>query len=324
MDASQSWTQTVDTFFTTTWAYRKTTATIQSFEKTPFIFWLREKGRIENISGYRRIEIPLEYGSNETVRWISKGDTVPLSEGELATMAYEDWKYVSVTLMRWFQDEQQNRGKAAMIRLADMKLGAAERALYEEFERVMFADGTGAKEPNGLQNLITATPTLGTVHGINRATATNSWFRNQQKTATGAADIYLIKDMRTCLNNIIKYAKAEIGDIAIVTTQNVFELYEEEGYELLQIQNNKLYDAGFDTLQFRGRPIMWCPSAPDGNMYFINVGYYKLICDEDYWMQMTDWKSIPNQPNDRVAQIVCAFNAVCSRPIVNLVLTGIA
>jgi len=34
---------------------------------------------------------------------------------------------------------------------------------------------------------------------------------------------------------------------------------------------------------------------------------------------MTDWKSIPNQPFDRTAQIVSAMNLICSRPIVNLV-----
>ncbi|RLG40666.1 MAG: phage major capsid protein [Thermoproteota archaeon] len=320
--ASPNWTQTVDTIFTTTWAYRKTTATQQAFLKTPFIYWLREKGRVENISGHRRIEIPVEYGDNETVRWIQKGDTVPITDSELVTMAYDSWKYVSVSVMRWLQDEQQNRGKAAMINLAKLKLGAAERALYEEFERVMFSDGSGDKEPNGLKNLVSTSPTSGTVHGLDRSTYT--WWRNQTKTASGAASLYLVSDMRTCLNNIIKYSKAEVKDIVMVTTQDIFELYEEEGYELYQLHDNTLFDAGFDTLQFRRRPIMWCPSAPSGNMYFLNTAYLKLVCDEGYWMEMTDWKQIPNQPFDRTAQIVCAMNLTCSRPIVQLVLSGIS
>ncbi len=317
-----SWTEVVDTIFTTTWMYRKKKATQQAFLKTPFIYWLREKGRVENISGHRRIEIPVEYGDNETVRWIEKGDTVPITDSELVTMAYENWKYVSVSIMRWFQDEQQNRGKAAMISLVDLKLGAAERGLYEDFERVMFADGTGAKEPNGLQNIIASSPATGTLHGLNRATY--EWWRNQSEAATGAASVYMIKDMRTDLNDIIKYSRAEIKDIVIVTDQTIFELYEDEGYEIYQIHDNTLFDAGFDTLQFRRRPIMWCPSAPSGSMYFINTGYLKLVCDESYWMAMTDWKDIPNQPFDRAAQIVCALNMTSSRPIVNKVRTGIA
>ncbi|MFA7162653.1 MAG: phage major capsid protein [Eubacteriales bacterium] len=317
-----TWSETIDTLFTSTWAYRRTKATEQAFLKTPFIFWLREKGRIENVTGHRRIEIPLNYGNNESVRWISKGDTVPMLDGELLTTAYEDWKYVSVTIMRWFQDEQQNQGKAAAIKLVTTKLEAAERALWEEFERVMFSDGSGAKEPNGIQNIISSSPTTGTVHGLNRATYT--WWRNQQKTSSGAAAVYLASDMRTCLNDCIKYSRSEIKDIAIVTDQASFELYEDTCLDLKVLQDKKMGDAGFETIVFKGKPIMWCPSAPSGNMYFINSNYLKLVCDESYFMEMTDWKEIPDQPKDKVAQIVCVMNMITDRPIVQKVLTGIA
>lgn len=321
-DDSQSWSQTIDTLYTTTWAYRKPQATIQAFEKTPLVFWLRERGRVQFVSGYRRIEIPLEYGSNDTIRWIGKGDTVPITDSELMTMAYENWKHISVSIVRWFQDEQQNRSKAQAINLMNAKLNAAERGIYEELERVCFADGTGSKEPNGLQNLVATDPTTGTVHGIDRSSYT--WWRNQQKTASGAASVYLISDMRTCLNDILKYSRAELQGITLVTDQTTFELYEDEGFEIYQLTSNKLFDAGFDTLQFRGRPIMWCPSCPSGYMYFLNTEYLSLVCDEDYWMLMTDWKVIPNQPHDKVAQITCTLNMVTTRPIVQKVLTGIS
>ena len=320
-DDSQSWTQTIDTFFTTTWAFRKKKATQQAFLKTPFIYWLRERGRIEFVSGYRRIEIPLEYGDNETIRWITRGSTVPLTQSELITMAYEDWKHISVTLMRYWTDEKANRGKARMINYADRHMNAADRALYEEMERVMFANGTGSNEPNGIQNLISSTPSTGTVHGLNRANLT--WFRNQQMTSSGPAALYLVKDMRTCFNDILKYSSSEIRDISMITDQATFELYEEEGYELVQLQDTGFFDAGFDTLKYRGRPIIWCPSAPSETMYFHNAAHYKLVCDEEYWMMMTDWKTIPNQPHDKVAQVTCSFNAIVDRPIVNKVLTGI-
>lgn len=316
-DLSQSWTETVDTFYTTTWMYRKKEATAQAYLKTPFIYWLKEKGRVMNLSGHRRIEVPVEYGDNETVRWITKGDTVPISETELVTMTYEYWKDVSVTVLRWFKEDRENRGKAQMINLANLKLGAAERAIYEELEEVVFADGTGDNEPNGLQNLVADSPSTGTVHGINRANS--SYWRNQTKTASGAFSLYGIDDMRVCLNNIIRYSRAEVKDIVLVTDQTTFEAYEKEGYEIYQLQDNSLYDAGFDTLTFRRRPIMWCPSAPSAKIYFINPNYLSLAVDQDWWMEMTDWKTIPNQAHDRVAQITCTLQMVCTRPVVNLV-----
>lgn len=317
-----SWTQTIDNLFTTTWAYRKKGATEQAFLKTPFIYWLRQRGHVENLSGYRRIEIPVNYGENETVRWINKGSQVPLTDGEIVTTLYEDWKYVSATIMRWFTEDQQNRGQAAAIKLVETKLNTAERSIYEELERVMFADGTGTNEPNGLKNLVAVTPTSGIVHGINRATY--SWFRNQTTTATGSAAVYLVSDMRTCLNNVIKYSRAEIADIAIVTNQTSYELYEDVCLDMKVIQNKMMADAGFDTINFKGRPLMWCPSAPSGYMYFINPNYYKLYVDEAFFMEMTSWKEIPDQPFDKAAQIVCTLNAVTDRPVVQNVLSGIA
>jgi len=323
MAGAQSWTQTIDNLYTSTWAYRKGDAIEQAFLKTPFIFWLREKGHIENITGHRRIEVPIEYGSNETIGWIGKGSTVAIQDADLLTMAYEDWKYLAVSIVRWFTEDQQNRSQAQAIRLVETKLNAAERAVYEDLERAMFADGTGTNEPNGLQNLVAVTST-NTVHGINRSTAANAYWKNQATVATGAAAVYLVSDMRTCLNDIVKYSRSEFKDIVIVTNQTVFELYEDVCLEMKILSNTMLADAGFDSIQFKGKPIIWSPSAPSGNMYFINPTYLKLVCDEGFFMEMTDWKQIPDQPFDKVAQIVCALNLIVKRPICQHVLSSIA
>jgi len=317
-----SWTQEIDTMFTSTWALRKTEAIEQSYMKTPFIYWLKSQGKIDNgMSGYTRIEIPLEYGNNETVRWISKGSTVPLTEGELLTMAYESWKYVSVTIMRFGVEDHQNKGKAAIINYVERKIAAAERSLWEEFERVVFADGTGTNEPNGLLNLIPADPTVGTVHGINRATY--DWFRNQTKTATGAFSVYGISDMRNIMNTMTKYSKNEIAGLFLLTDQTTFEAYEDELLDYLRISDKTMTDLGFENLKFKGRPIMWAPSAPSAKIYFINPQYMKLMIDDSLFMSMTEWKAIPDQVNDRTAQIVSTMNMVCSRPIAEGILTGI-
>jgi hypothetical protein len=322
--ALPSWTQTIDSLFTSTWAYRQAGAVEQAFLRTPFIYWLREKGRVKSVTGHRRIEVPLNYGSNETVRWIGKGSTVPIQDAELLTMAYEDWKYVAVSIMRWFTEDQQNRSKAQAINLVQTKLDAAERSLYEEFERVMFADGTGDKEPNGTKNLIhiDGSSDTATIHGLSRGTY--SWWRNQSKEASGAASVYLVGDMRSCLNDIIKYSRAELRDIFLVTDQTTYELYEDVCLDMKILSNTMLADAGFDSIQFRGKPIMWCPSAPSGYMYFINPNYFYLVCDEGFFMEMTDWKQIPDQPFDKVAQILCTLNLVTTRPIALKVLHGIA
>jgi len=316
------WTQTIDNLFTSTWAYRRPRAVEQAFLKTPLIAWLRQRGQVENQAGHTRIEIPLAYGSNEAVRWIGRGGTVPITDFELLTMAYEEWKYVAVPIVRFNEDDQKNRGRAQLLRLVEHKVSAAERALNEEFERVFFADGTGTREPNGLQNIVAKDPTTGTLHGINRATY--SWFRNQSKASSGAASVYLLSDMRNLLNTCLKYSVTELTDYILITDQATFELYEEEVVEMRQIVNERIGDTEFEGVRFRGRTMFWSPSAPAGNIYFINTNNLKLVIDDDYFMQMTEWKSIPDQVGDRVAQILCTCNLVSDRPVVHGVLTGVS
>jgi hypothetical protein len=315
---SVTWSQAIDNMFTTTWAKRKTAAIEQAYLKTPLIFWLKEKGRVEEQKGYSRVEIPLEYGRNETVKWIGKGSTVPLTEGELFTMCYEEWKYVAVSIIRYGTEDQKNKGAAKIIDYVARKVNAAERSLWEDFERAMFADGTGLNEPNGLQNLIPVDPTTGTIHGLNRATY--EWFRTQTKASSGVFSVYGISDIRNMLNNITKYSKSEVKDIFYVTDQTTYEAFDDMMLDIRQFHNQKLIDAGFEHLVYRGRPFMWCPSAPAAQIRFINPQYLKLVIDPDYFMDMTDWKAIPDQVNDRVAQIVCAMNMVTSRPITQGVL----
>ncbi|MDD5220375.1 MAG: phage major capsid protein [Candidatus Bipolaricaulis sp.] len=317
------WTQDIDDMFTTTWSNRKTEAIEQAYKATPFWFWLKEKGRIEELSGGTRIEVPVEYGKNDTATWLSKGGTVPLTENQLMTMTYEDWKYVSVTLMRFGIEDQQNKGPNKIIDYTARKTARAEEALDTEFERVFFATGTGDNEPNGLINLVSATPTTGTVHGINRATAGYEWWRNLQKSSTGVTSVALIPDMRNCLNTMSLYTKINLKDIFLLTTQTIYEAYEDELLEYKVIQNSTLGDASFEHQVYKGRPMMWAEGETEGYMHFINPRYLYCVIDPGYFMDMTEWKPIPDQVNDRVAQIVCTIQMIVTRPISQLVMTGI-
>jgi hypothetical protein len=318
------WTHLIDNLFTSTWAKRRSGVVQQAFLKTPLIKYLRERNKVENQAGFRRIEIPVEYGTNEQVRWLERGGTMPLGDDELITMAYEDWKYVAVNITRYGQDDQQNRGRAALVRLVQTKINAAERALYETFESVFFATVAASGEPNGLGKLVATDPTSGTVHGLDRASY--SWWRNQTKAATGTAEAYLVPDMKNLLNTCTKYSQSEGREFILITDQTTYELYDEEVVEQKTIQSSGggTADPTFGDIVFKGRPLMWSPSAPSGKMFFVNTTYMRLVIDEDFFMNMTEWKPIPDQVNDRVAQILCTLNLVCTRPVVNGILYNIS
>jgi hypothetical protein len=321
--AVPTWTQQVDNIFTTTWSYRKGPAVEQAFKKTPLAFWLKERERVQPLSGHTRIEIILDYGENDTLRWMGRGDTLPVSDPEILTMAYEEWRYAGVNIVRFWQDDQKNKGQARLLNYVESKLNAAERTIWQELERVFFADGTGSKEPNGFQNIIADDPTTGVLHGIDRATY--PWFRNISKAASGAFSTYGVHDMRNLRNTLLSYSGTNASDYTIVTDQTTFEAYEDELLGMKRIINQTLADAGFEDqhIMFKGSPFLWSPQSPSAKIYFVNTNAVKLMVDEDEFMSMTEWKPIPDQPNDRMAQIVLVLNMITNRPVVNGVLTGI-
>lgn len=319
---SQEWTQTIDTLYTTTWAKRLKGAVDQIFQKTPLLSWLKSNERVTNLKGYSRIEIPVNYAANTTNRWISKGDTIPLDDTDPLTMIYEEWKTHAINVKRSFEDDTQNAGAAKFIDIVTNKLKNAESSTKEELERALNADGTGSKEVNGLQNLIATDPTTGTIHGINRAN--ESWFRNLTTNMSGeAASVYLEDRMRSMVNQCSEKVGAGISNLTIYTDRTVFELYEDEVTEQKLIVNKTAGDLAFETFNYKGRPMFWSPSAPSGEMRFINTDHIRLYIDPSKFMDMTEWKSIPDQL-DRVAQIVCRLNLCVDKPSVHGVIYNIS
>jgi hypothetical protein len=185
--------------------------------------------------------------------------------------------------------------------------------MVDKFETFAFADGSGnsSKDPEGLGNLVDATPDTARTVG-NIAQTTYTWWKNKTKTATGAASVYLLSDMRTLFNNCSKGQATDMPD-GIVTDQTSAELYEDEVLEQKQIVNNTgTGDPMFSGVVFKGIPVMWSAACTAGYMYFLNSRFIGLNVDPDINMTMTEWKTIPNQL-DRVAQIVWKGNLIVSR-----------
>lgn len=301
-------TEQLDSLYTTTWQLMRKEAIDNIFKATPFWFWLTAKERRRTEQGGRWIGVPLEYRKNETVQSFGKGDTISTQDTDPLTMARYDWKYVAGTIVRYYQDDQQNRGKAQIMSLAKAKFRNLEQSLIDKLESDLFGDGTGnsGKDIHGLGLLVSEDGT-GVVGGINASNET--WWKNNYKNMVDRAPTTcLLSDMRTMFNDC---SKGNDTPTIIVTDQGSYELYEDEVMEQKQIVNKELGDAMFENILFKGRPLVWSPSCPAGSMYFLNDRYLEWVADEAINFEMTDWK--PAQNNlDRVAQIAVAGNLICS------------
>lgn len=324
--AVPSRTETLDDLYVSTWNNRKSEVTDNIFTATPTYKLLKAKGGIQlNGTGGRYLEIPLAYAKNETVTSLDRGDTISISDTKFLTTAQFEWKFVAGSIVRYYKDDALNKSKQQHLSLANAKIDNLERSMVDKFETFFFGDGTGngSKDPEGLGSLVDATPDTARTVG-NIAQTTYTWWKNKQKTSTGAASIYLLSDMRTLFNNCSLGQATDTPDM-IVTTQSAYELYEDETLEQKQIVNAKTGDAMFSDpmITFKGVPVVWSGQCTSGYMYFLNSKYIGLNVDPDINMTATEWKTIPNQL-DRVMQIVWKGNMIASRRACLGVLTSIS
>jgi hypothetical protein len=119
MAAPSSIQQELDNLYSTTWHTQKKDAIDQVFKARPFWALLNNRGGIkENIEGGTQIRQPLSYGKY-TVASFGRGDTFTAQDPDTVGTAYFPWKYVGTAMKRFWTDDQQNRGKAAIMSLLE-------------------------------------------------------------------------------------------------------------------------------------------------------------------------------------------------------------
>ena len=313
--------EALDNLYTTTWQLRRKGFVDNVFQATPFWFWLTQNGRRRSEQGGRRIEIPLMYGKNETVTTFDRGDTFTLSDPQILTVAWYPWRYVAGSIVRYWADDQKNRGKAAIMNLLNAKIENLRLSMIDKMEELLFQATPGAKDPNSLLTIIRPqAPTAAgqdVVGGIDAYTDT--WWQNKRKQASGPFSTDGIADMRNLFNTC---SNGNDTPDFILTDQQTFEAYEGELLEIHRIVDKRLADAGFENLTFKGKPITWAPRCPAGHMFFINSKYLEWVYDEFANFDMTEWKPVQNSL-DRAAQVVLAGNLVVSNRARQGVLYGI-
>jgi len=298
--------------YTTTWYLRRDAVVDNIFNATPFWYQMTKKKKRSTQGGGRSIEVPLQYAKNETVKFIGRGGTVTLEATDPLTVCHWNWRYLTGHIIRYFADFQMNSGKAQLIKKVNADIDNLQSSLIDKLESSLFSDGTGDANQaiDGLGNIVAILPTTGTVAGLDRATY--SWWRNNYKSMSGeAASIYLRKRMNTMFNDCGQQGEgvSRFPDI-IVTAQDVYEMYESEALEIsrILIGDRKMADLGFGDIAYKGRPITWSPSCPDGYMYFLNTSVMEWVADPVENFTLGDWLPIVNQPRDTVAHAMTVGN----------------
>lgn len=308
MAASRKIQEQLDNLYSTTWQLMRDEAVDNIFNATPFWFWLTSEGRRRTEQGGRWIGVQLMYGKNDSIKSFSRGDTFDLTDPDIITTAKYDWKYIGGSVVRYWEDDQKNRGKSQILNLLNAKVENLKMSMIDKLESDLFASSPGPKDITSLPTIVRDTAPNGSGQDVvgEIDAFTHDWWQNKRNEARSPAATYLIADMRKTFND------CSVGNDTpnlLMTDQRSFELYEDEIADVHRIVDKRFADRGFDNLTFKGKPLVWAPSNPEGTMYFLNSRYLEWVADEFANFEMTEWKYVQNSL-DRAAQVVVAGNLV--------------
>ena len=289
-----------DALLSTTLANYRDQLTDNIFTARPLTYFLTDKGRIRMVDGGTKIVEPLIYGTNSTVASYSGYDTLSLTAQEGISAAEFEWKQYAASIAISGIEEAKNNGEQAIINLLEAKIMQAEESMKEGFNQMFFGNGTGnsGKNWNGLGNLVSS---VGTVGGINRATAGNEFWRSYVNANAGALTL---GKMATAYNSV------SVGNDhpdMVLTTQTLFEKYESLLQPQLRYTDTKTADAGFQNLLFKAAPVAYDVHCTAGYMYFLNSKYLTLVGHSGKWFAQTDFVR-PENMDARYALIMCYGN----------------
>lgn len=304
-------TKTLDDLHSSTWERTKSNVVDNIFDAVPVFNVMKQRGKLVDHSGGTQITQPLEYGENDTVDWIGRGSNLSVEASEIITTAVYDWKFVGGSIVRYFTDEQMNKGEAAIFNYVEKNINNLKKSLTKKINTALMSDGSeSALAMHGFKKYIESTPATGTVGGIDAST--NTWWRNQHTSMLGLDHtVYLIDYMRTMFDTCSDDGGTETPQI-LITTKGIKNWYEDEALDShYYTESNEMADLGIKGCAFKGAPIIWSSACDTGLMYFINLNFFEIAYDPSTWFEMTEWKNAQDNL-ERVAQIVAQMQLICS------------
>jgi len=212
---------------------------------------LRRKGYEKTFSGGREIMQELRYAQNETFMFYSGYEFLNVTVNDTMTAARFPIKQASIAVTISGLETLQNASDEQMLDLIEERVETAELTFWNQMSAAIYSDGTGwgGKQINGLQALVSLTPSVGLVGGIDRSSQV--WWRNAS-TNTGGVTSSTIQDYMNTATIALK--RNSDGVDLIVADNTYYKAYLESLQAMQRIMKSpdSKTGAGFTSLAYYG------------------------------------------------------------------------
>lgn len=272
------------------------------------MLYLKRTNGIKKFGGGRTISEPIFYGMNNTYQRYSGYDPLNISPQDVITSAEYAIRQAAVSVSISGLEMLQNSGEEAVLDLLDSRMTNAEGSFLNGLSFDIYSDGALTGQIGGLQALISATPTTGTVGGIDRATWA-FWRNIAYSAATDGGAAATSANIQSYMNRTWRQlVRGTDGPNLIVADNNYWTFYLESLQAIQRIQTvsgDTAAGVGFQTLKYMGSDVVLdggfqglglatdafsTGGAASNTMYFINTKYLK-------WRPHADRNMVPLDPD---------------------------
>lgn len=240
---------------------------------------LSEKKKM--IDGGNSIVQPLIISKQEAGGFYLGADTLNNTQPNFANQVEFRWQncYEPIQLTR--DEERQNSGDAhKIISLVGAKAQSSELAIADRLDQALSTPVADANFLIDLETLVN-TATLGTVSG----STVTAW--QSTVTSSGAFATQGLADMTTA-TYAVSASSQQDNPTHYVTNKTIFQKFEQTRLPLDRIAQSTTANAGFTSLSFKGKPVVYGNYISSGLMFGLNLNYVSLAVDTE-----TDFVTTP-------------------------------
>ena len=247
-----------------------------SIKSNSLMAWVFANDRVEYEDGGYNITNPLTVGRNPNITSYRYYSPLPVNQTDEFTTVEYGYSRVAGTVIISNQEEDENKGEAAIFKLMKEKMNVLEESIKDKFSTYLYGFG-GGTDPNGLLAMIPTDPTTGSLGGINRATETQ--WRTSAYNFAGGLDSTNIEEVfdDIMMDLTLKGDKPTV----ILCGRNIYRMYRQAVRDKFTMPlsegkaGRRMFDLGFEGCYHNGAPLMYDEDCPV-NYAYINDKYLRL------------------------------------------------
>lgn len=255
--------------------------------------------------GGEKIREILEYGKGNSATY-GASTTISTTKSTIINAARFPWAGYYASDVVDLDDQVQNNGDAAMISIVMAKLKNIEKTIRDTMGAEIY-DARTTTQFNGLADLFNTTTS--TAYGEIAEDDMAAWAANVITTSEAISYKVMQKIWRTAAVGQTKSKKPNLA----ITTETL-----KDGYErVLQVQqrfsDQKLVEAGFDNVLFKGAPVVADDNQTAGYLDALNLEHLSIKTHSEYNFTKPVWvETDPTTPDKLVANTRWVGNLVCN------------